>query len=283
VTIDAGATPTGSRTFPDALRRSLYAGPPVYVLSPPPALLAESVLALFADPPVDTAVEPPVRVVTTPSVRAECLDTFRVGQQAAELVDSGLLGFRTAETLPVSGPLVVGEDGATTAVTFGDAYALFDAADRGVARVGRDRAREAYEAATPLSVPDRPRWRAVASDLRDRSDEATLSALVALLDARRSAPAARTLDVPTVALLAGAGTTASQKAIARWCVEHDVAAKSTVSTRKQRLVERGLLETVPVAGSVGAPVHRLAFADDHLRALSPAERYAVAADVLTAE
>jgi len=282
VTIDAGATPTGTRTFSDAVRQSLDADPPVYVLSPPPALLAESVLALFGDPPVDTAVERPVRVVTTPSVRADCLDTFRVGQQAAELVDMGVLGLRTVETLPVSGPLVVGREQATTAVTVDDAYALFDAADRGVARVGRETAREVYEAATPLSVPDRPRWRAVASDLRDRTDAATLSALVALLDARRTAPAARTLDVPTVALLAGAGTTASQKAIARWCVEHDVAAESTVSERKQRLVERGLLETVPVAGSVGAPVHRLAFADEHLRALSPADRYAVAADVLTA-
>jgi hypothetical protein len=254
--------------------------PPVYVVAPSPAMLVEATTATFQDPPVTASVDTPLRIVTTPEQMTALSETFRAGHQAAELAAQRVVGFRTKASLPVDSPVIVGPGHVSTVVSFGQSYGLFDSVHAGVESLARERATAVWDEATAATV-DRPAWRTVTVDLEDRTCPRTRQTFVGLLDARRDAPCDRTLDVPTLAVLAGAVTGALQKAIADWCQSQSVAAASTVSTRKSVLCERGLVAVRPdPQDSVGAPVHRLTLADEHLDGLSPAELYDVVVDVV---
>jgi len=277
--IREAAVPAGEHAFGERVVALAERQPPVYVLAPSPALAVAATRAVFASPPVPASVDHPVRVVTRPAVLDRLYDTFRAGHQAAELTDRAVVGYRAVESLPVSGPLVVAADNVEAVVSFGRSYGHFEPRRSNLASMGRDRASTLYDRADPV-VADRPAWRAVTTALVERTARETLSALTDLLDARRAAPADRTVDVATVAVVAGARTGARQKAVASWCAEQAVAAASTVSQRKSTLVDRGLVESSPDPDGVGAPVHRLRLADEHLAAAPTADLYDVVASVL---
>lgn len=279
--VGAGLTSAGEQSFAARVRAVRPTGRPVYVLAPPPALLAELTIATFRDPPVTASVGDPIRVVATPETLDSLFEAFRPGHQAAELHSRDLLTYRTADSVPLSGPLVVAGDTAATVVSFGRTYGLFDADSASLASLGTERAAALWERADPVDPPERPEWRAVTVSLADRTSQETLAAFVELLDARREAPPAETLDLPTLAVLAGSASQSLQKAVVAWCESQSVAAASTVSTRKSALEAGGIVTvTRDPPDGVGAPGHRLMLADDHLAALSPAELYDVAASVI---
>jgi hypothetical protein len=277
--IREAAVPAGERAFGERVVALAESNPPVYVLAPLPALSVAATRAVFDSPPVASPVDAPVRMVTTPAVLDRLYDTFRAGHQAAELADRGVVDYRAVESLPVSGPLVVAGDTVEAVVSFGRSYGHFDPSRANLASLGCERAATLYERSDPV-VADRPAWRTVTTGLAERATPETLSALTDLLDARRAAPADRTVDVATVAVVAGARAEARQKAVAAWCAEQSVAAASTVSGRKSTLVERDVVEASPDRDGVGAPVHRLTLADDYLAAASTEDLYDVVASVL---
>lgn len=280
--IRKGGRSVHDSSLAEYLDRVLTAAPPVYVLQPPPGLLVELTTGTFADPPVTSPVENPVRVVADADLLGQLFDTFRAGHQAAELTDRDLIAYRSAASTPLSGPLIVTEADVATVVSFGQTYGVFEGERPELSTLGFDRAREVWTDAEPESA-DRPAWRSVSVSLSNNTAPETLETFTALLDARRGATPDETIDVPTVAVLAGAATGALQKNIAAWCSDHSVAAESTVSNRKNDLVEAGIVSTRrDPQGGVGAPVHRLALADEHLESLPPAELYEVAVDVLWA-
>lgn len=255
---------------------------PVYVLAPPPGLLVELTTATFRNPPLGATAEPPLRILADREQLSALFDTFEASHKAAELIAQSLVTYRAIDEAPVSAPLVVAEAYAATVVVFGQTYGIFETDRSNLASLSRDRIDDCWTAGTPVSPPDRPEWRTVTTALAEHTSEETLSVFRSLLDARRAAPEPETLDVVTIAVLAGARTQTLQRDVARWCTDQSVAAASTVSIRKSDLADRGIVSnTRDPPDGVGAPVKRLMLADDHLAASSVENLYDVVATVMT--
>ena len=267
------------RTIADWVRELLGRERPVTVLGPSAELLAAVTVGIFEDPPVGADTRPPV-VVAERGTLETIDDTFGVAHRVSELADRGLVEFRVGEAARKAGPLLAGSGRVVTVVDFERSYGLVEVEDDRLRSLGRDRAARARESAARYEFDDRPEWRTVTTTLQERTNRETLEELLDGLAARRAAPAGRTLDVPTVALLAGARTEAPQKGIAQWCESCDIAAASTVSNRKSALAEHGLVTTkrAPPDG-VGAPVHRLTVGDAYLAEQSMSTAYDIVADL----
>jgi hypothetical protein len=280
--IRAAARTVEDRTVADRVRALLARGGPVTVLAPPPGLLRELTVGVFRDPPVGADPTPPIRVVAADDDLTALSETFGAGHKATELADRDIVDYRGADSVPVAGPLLVGPGRVVSVVGFERRYGFVEG-DDALASLGSDRAERAFEAATRWAFEDRSGWRQVTTALAERTDDATLRTFLDALAVRRYAPAERSLDVVSLAILAGARTRAPQKAIADWCTACDIAAASTVSNRKSTLAEHGLVTTTraPPDG-VGAPVQELALADEYLAERPIEEVYDAVADVLTA-
>lgn len=271
----------GSETLPGYVDSLLGRDSQVTVLAPPPALLVTLTTGTYRDPPVDARTAPPIRVVARPDVLDALAETFQVGHQAAELADRDLIGYRALASVPVSGPLVVADGRVASVVSFEGTYTLIEGDRSPLVSVGTDHAAALWERAEPALDTDVPEWREMTVSLTAVTSRETALAFGDLLAARRIAAPDRTLDVPTLAVLAGACTGARQKDVADWCTRRSIAAASTVSARKRRLDEHGLVTTEPIQqATVGAPVHRFTFADDHLSGLDRDRQYEIVADVL---
>lgn len=260
---------------------SLPGEAPVTVLAPSPGVLADLTAGTYADPPVSGSSTPAVRVVARTETLFALYETFQTGHQACELADREVVGYRALESVPLAGPVVVAPDHVASVVVFEDSYALVGTDRTDLAAVGVDRARTLWDRAEALDHPALPTWREVTLSLTEATGRETARTFDRLLAARRRATQARTLDVPTVAVLAGAATGARQRDLADWADRQSLAAASTLSTRKQTLEARGLVTTTPVSdASVGAPVHRLDVADEYVRGLTAEEFYEVAEELL---
>lgn len=280
--IRGGTTSVHDRTITDCVSELLDRDAPVTVMGLPPAMLVELTVGTFAEPPVGHGVETPIVVIGELDTLSALDETFGGGHQAAELARRGLVEYRVSDSLPVSGPVVVGSDSVVSVIGFERSYGLVETDGNRLTSLGSDRAASARQSSDQFEFGDRPDWRTVTTDLQTRTDAETLRTFLEVLGIRRQAAAPRTLDVPTIALLAGACTNAPQKGIAAWCERCDVAAASTVSNRKSTLAASDIVTTTraPPDG-VGAPVHELVYADEHLAERSIEDVYAVAADVLT--
>lgn len=277
----AGARSVHDRTITDCVQSLLRRGP-VTVLGLPPGLLVDLTVGTFREPPVGSGVETPAVVIGERETLSALDGAFGAGHRAAELAARDLVEYRASDALPVSGPLIVGTDRVVPVVAFERSYALVGTDSERLTSLGADRAAGLRETATVFEFDDRPDWRTVITALEERTGQATRSAFLEALSARRRATARRTLDVVTVALVAGARANAPQRGIAGWCEHCGVAAASTVSNRKSTLASRGLVTTTPApADGVGAPVHRLAFDDGYLSERPIEEVYEIVADVLS--
>ncbi|WP_418281991.1 transcriptional regulator TbsP domain-containing protein [Halorubrum sp. DTA98] len=217
-------------------------------------------------PPPD---RPSVAVLAERESLLAVTDGFHAASRVAGLVESGLLSARLLDE-PQPNPMLAGRERGTVLVeTDAGRYPV------GADRSARDRYAEIVDGAEPfrLTTPSRHR---LYGGFHARCSPTVADDVIATLDVDPD-PGSDVVDPRVRAYLVGARHEVLDHTLRRACEDAGLGSPSTFTEIKRRLVDAGLVDTVPVSQPVGRPRKRLV-ACGPLSGTSVPESVAVARD-----
>ncbi|WP_435143633.1 transcriptional regulator TbsP domain-containing protein [Halobaculum sp. P14] len=269
---------TGARTGPlsDVLRRPLRdASDTALLASASPLVLREAVLALAAlDDPT------PTRLLGTGDALDALVDDFAAATRAADLRANDGLELRRVDDATLPSVVVADETVTTVAALPGGEDVALESDDGGAVAAARD-ALEATARDTDPYEFSAPAYAAMLDRLGRDVDEGARADAEAVLDAdvriRRSAG---DLDEVDLFILLAARNDAQLYTLSGWAEAVGIASRATISVRKRRLEDSGLVATEKVPTDVGRPRQQLTLGDDDLRDATPTDVVRTARGVL---
>lgn len=231
------------------------------------------VLAGLDDPPR-------IRLMTEESVLKSLRSEFELASMAAELVAAETLSLRTADE-SFENALVVTEGTVVSVVPTGGMVAGLVTDDAEFVEAVSERWRSVWEAGTEFGLRT-PAWSRVADSLTTEFGadlEADFEAMVGAVATPRGTES--TLDEVEVSVLAAAKHGKLLYDVSTWGEDVGVASRATFSRAKNRLEDRGLIETEKVPIDVGRPRLRLLLGDERLREADAEELVSVATSLIS--
>jgi hypothetical protein len=227
----------------------------LWVVNPTFEILSQFV-SVFRDPP--SRQPTPVRLFAARQPLMELADDFLHASVAAELVADGRLEVRTFSSVPRCS-LLVTEGSVVSLIDCEEGVAGLSTTVDSVVRPTYEEYTTRWERAEPFSFQTPPLSEirtSLETDVGPAVAEDFDRALVAL-EGEASGTTDDVLDEVTLALLVAAQHGALLYDISRWGENIRLASKATFSRSKNRLEERGLLDTEKVPIDVGRPRLRL--------------------------
>jgi len=221
---------------------------------------------------------PSVRLLATEATLKHVMDDFLVASNAADLVGTGALSVRSAET--TDGLLMVTDEAVVSVVDAGDRVAGLVDEDEEFVERANDRYDDAWADAEEYSLRT-PALSTVRSTLEEQlgpdAAEDFDAVLLSLATVRGEDDG---LDEVTISLLVAAKNEELFYDISRWGEDVGVASKATFSRMKNQLEESGLIGTEKVPVDVGRPRQRLTIQDDRLHEANTPQLASVAETIL---
>jgi hypothetical protein len=247
----------------------------VYLVNPRP----ETIEALVEVGTADGVDLPSIRLIGDERVVRDVMDDFIVASSAADLVADGVLAVRTVEDNDANSVLVT-EDAVVAVVDAGKRMGGIESTDPAFVADARDTYWSLWERADEFALRTPPIsevHETLATEMGSDTREDFSRVLSSLETARGDGDG---LDEVTISLLVAAKNDELFYDISRWGEDVGVASKATFSRVKNRLEEKGLIETEKVPVDVGRPRQRLTVADDRLGRASGDQLASVAGTIL---
>ena len=254
--LDSGLYTEGSQALLQAGFEAAETG--LWVVNPPGDSLSGFVSTLGEAP---SSPQEPVHLFAPQEQLTALTDDFLLASLTAALVAEDRLVVRTLSSVPQSS-LLLTEQSVVSLVPTDDGVVSVGITDEDVVEAAYEEYTSRWERAEPFSLRTPP-----LSEVRSTLD-AELGQTVADEFDRALATVQNwsgnsegVLDEVTLALLVAANNGALLYDISRWGEEITLASKATFSRNKNRLEERGLVDTEKVPIDVGRPRLRLVLAD----------------------
>jgi len=247
----------------------------VLLVNPSAAVIQEVIDAASS---YDASI-PTINVLADESALKEVMDDFLVASEAADLIDTGSLSLRVADTLPQNS-LLLSEQRVVALVGVADQVGGLSTEDDSFVTTAYDAYQHDWEDAEEFSLRTPPisRVQQTLSDEISPDAEADFTTVLDSMDTARGD--GQGLDEVTISLLVAARNKVLLYDISKWGEDVGLASKATFSRTKTRLEDLGIIDTEKVPIDVGRPRLRLRLADDRLQDAAPSEVASVAQSVL---
>jgi hypothetical protein len=223
---------------------------------------------------------PSIRILTAESVLKDLVSDFTIASTIADFIADDILSLRMTEDR-LDGPLVLTEKRVIAIVSTETQTAGLATDEEEFVENARRHYADHWDTAESFTLRTPP-----LSRVQETMDEEFGSEMTANFEQMRTALGTdrgdgySELDEVDICLLAAARNEALLYDISTWGEGVGIASRATFSRQKNRLEEKGLIETENVPIDIGRPRQRLLLGDERLREADADELVSVAGSIL---